>query len=97
MSIAQTDSLEQLQERVKRLIGLYEEQKEELERYRSRNKDLEEEVRQGLERLEEVEQNFNKLKISKALIASSEDVHDAKLKLNRMVREIDKCIALLNR
>ena len=49
------------------------------------------------ERLKEIEEKYNKLKISKALITSSEDVHDAKLRVNRMVREIDKCIALLNK
>ena len=48
-------------------------------------------------RLNDLEEKYNKLKISKALIVSSNDVHDAKLKVNRMVREIDKCIALLNR
>jgi len=31
------------------------------------------------------------------LAGNSEDSHQAKLKINRIVREIDKCIALLNR
>ena len=35
--------------------------------------------------------------IAKALIGSEEDSHEAKQKINRIVREIDKCIALLNR
>ena len=42
-------------------------------------------------------ETWNKLKLAKTMVASSHDVHDAKLKVNRMVREIDKCIALLNR
>jgi hypothetical protein len=59
--------------------------------------ELEEKLKLDDNRLNDLEEKYNKLKISKALIASSNDVHDAKLKVNRMVREIDKCIALLNR
>ena len=40
---------------------------------------------------------YNKLKLAKRLLASSGDSHDAKIKINRIVREIDKCVALLNR
>ena len=35
--------------------------------------------------------------MAKTIAASSEDAHDAKIKINRLVREIDKCISLLDR
>jgi len=97
MSIAQPDSFEQLESRIQQLIGMYEKQKSANELLSRQKADMQEQVRLEQERIKELEEKYNKLKISKALIASSEDVHDAKLKVNRMVREIDKCIALLNR
>lgn len=40
--------------------------------------------------------NYESLKMAKTIAASSGDAHDAKIKINRLVREIDKCISLLN-
>jgi chromosome segregation ATPase len=40
---------------------------------------------------------FENLKLAKLLVPNSDDQHEAKLKVNRIVREIDKCIALLNK
>ena len=45
----------------------------------------------------ELEQKYNNLKLAKVLTSETEESHDAKIKVNRIVREIDKCIALLNR
>ncbi len=41
--------------------------------------------------------NYESLKMAKTIAASSGDAHDAKIKINRLVREIDKCISLLNK
>jgi hypothetical protein len=97
MNIAHPDSFEQLESRIQQLIGMYEKERSVKEKFSKEKSELKEQLRLGLERVKVLEEKYNKLKISKALIASSEDVHDAKLKVNRMVREIDKCIALLNR
>jgi len=45
----------------------------------------------------ELRQKFETLKIAKTLTSSSKDSHDAKIKINKIVREIDKCIGLLNK
>ena len=97
MNIAHPDSFEQLESRIQQLIGMYEKERSVKEKFSKEKSELQEQIRLGQERVKVLEGKYNKLKISKALIASSEDVHDAKLKVNRMVREIDKCIALLNR
>ena len=97
MNTAQAEPFEQLQEKIQKLIAMYEKERSANEQLNRERSDLKEQVKMEKERLKEIEEKYNKLKISKALIASSEDVHDAKLKVNRMVREIDKCIALLNR
>ena len=97
MSSAQEDAMELLQQRVQRVLELYSSRKSENEQLIRQNEELEGKIQLDQEKIKEIEEKYNKLKISKALIASSKDVHDAKLKVNRLVREIDKCIALLNR
>jgi len=46
---------------------------------------------------ENIINNYESLKMAKTIAASSGDAHDAKIKINRLVREIDKCISLLNK
>jgi regulator of replication initiation timing len=46
---------------------------------------------------EQLTKKYESLKLAKTIAASSSDAHDAKVKLNRIVREIDKCISLLNK
>lgn len=97
MSASDPDTFNQLQIRIRMVVDLYEKERTENEQLKKKSIDLEERLKRDGNRLNDLEEKYNKLKISKALIASSNDVHDAKLKVNRMVREIDKCIALLNR
>jgi len=47
--------------------------------------------------LKVLESKYHSLKLAKTLSSSSEDAKNVKNQVNRMVREIDKCIALLNR
>ena len=97
MSTSHLDTFDQLQTRIRQVVELYQKERIENEQLKKKSSELEERLKLDDNRLIDLEEKYNKLKISKALIASSNDVHDAKLKVNRMVREIDKCIALLNR
>ena len=44
----------------------------------------------------ELEKNINRLQLTGAFAASSADVKEAKQKIGKIIKEIDKCIALLN-
>ncbi|HAQ18642.1 MAG TPA: hypothetical protein DCR40_05320 [Prolixibacteraceae bacterium] len=44
-----------------------------------------------------IEQKYGNLKIARMLNASDDENKDAKNKIQKLVREIDKCIALLNK
>ena len=48
-------------------------------------------------KIEEIEKKYKVLKMAKSLEGASSESKDVKLKINEMVREIDKCIALLNK
>ncbi|MFA6334251.1 MAG: hypothetical protein WCX48_01690 [Bacteroidales bacterium] len=50
----------------------------------------------SINNVNELEDKVNKLQLVEAFKTSSQDVKEAKQKIGKMVKEIDKCIALLN-
>lgn len=46
---------------------------------------------------EKLQVEYDRLKLAKTLVSTSGDKAEMKFKVNELVREIDKCIALLNR
>lgn len=46
--------------------------------------------------LEQQKQEFNLLKIAKTITGSNQSTRDTKLKINALIREIDKCIVQLS-
>ena len=61
------------------------------------NQNLIDKLKQQEEEINELKKQNNTLKLAKAFSVESEESQEAKLQINRIVREIDKCIALLNR
>jgi len=49
------------------------------------------------EKLKELEIKYERIKLSGALLGEGETAFEAKKKITELVREIDKCVALLNR
>lgn len=47
-------------------------------------------------KIKELEDKIDQLQITNAFKASSEDVKDAKQKIGKLIKEIDKCISMLN-
>jgi hypothetical protein len=87
-----------LRQRIKSVITLYEGQRGKSEILLKENLELTSRVDILENKLEEVNKKYENLKIAKVLSSvPGEDLHDTKLQVNRIVREIDKCIALLNR
>ena len=48
-------------------------------------------------KIKELEIKYERVKLSGALLGEGENASEAKIKINELVREIDKCVALLNR
>jgi hypothetical protein len=94
---AQENNFDILKSKVKRIVDLYEKEKEKNNLLIKEKQDLTDSYRLFEQKLKDLNTKYNKLKLAKIIVASSNDLHDAKLKVNRMMREIDKCIALLNR
>jgi len=76
---------------------MLQEQKEQNRELSVQNEALQQDVRQKQLRIEELEEKNQKLSLVKGIMAESESSEDARIRINKIVREIDKCIALLNR
>jgi predicted nucleic acid-binding Zn-ribbon protein len=48
-------------------------------------------------KIEELETKYERVKLSGALLGEGENALEAKKKITELVREIDRCVALLNR
>ena len=54
-------------------------------------------VSQKQSEIEDMRARFEQLKLAKTLAGSQEDIKNTKTRVDGILREIDKCIALLNR
>ena len=53
-------------------------------------------LRQAMETIEELNAKYDKLLTARTLSVNDEEMKNAKMRLSKLVREVDKCIALLN-
>ena len=97
MNSSQVQIIEELESRLERLISMLEREREGKDSLKQNNLELQKKVKMHQTRISELELKYANLKIAKSLLADNEGSHDAKIRVNRIVREIDKCIALLNR
>ncbi|MBE9468779.1 MAG: hypothetical protein IMY72_10755 [Bacteroidetes bacterium] len=91
------DLITSLKNKIKKLVIKYEDKKQKYNSLLADNTDLKKDLESQKNEFEQLKIKFKKLELTKAFLSSSEDTHDAKLKINGIVREIDNCIALLNR
>jgi vacuolar-type H+-ATPase subunit D/Vma8 len=83
--------------KVKLFIAKHESLKEEKKKLTAKIGNLEETISQLSQENRLLEQKYENLKLAKMLAASDDDQKDAKSRIQKLVREIDKCIALLNK
>ena len=86
-----------LEEKIKRVIRFAEELKTHNGQLQQQVDKLSGQLRVKGQEMEVLESKYQSLKFAKTLTSSPEDVRNVKFQVNRMAREIDKCIALLNR
>ncbi len=70
---------------------------EENKKLKSDVKSLERNLYTGKSDLDALQKEYDRLKLAKALVSNTGDKAEMKFRVNELVREIDKCIALLNR
>ena len=89
--------VQELIERVRGLMSRYSELKEHYDLLNHENDDLRHQIEEQNIKIDKLEQQYNLAKVATNVLAPVEDKDEARAQLNRIVREIDNCIALLNR
>lgn len=86
-----------LQLNIQHLKSLYEEEKKKCLIFSREKAELLDKFKQKDQEYHSLEARLDTLKMAKTLTGNNNDVLDAKSKVTNLVREIDKCISLLNR
>ena len=98
MESSKEDLILTLKARIQKIIDLYENQKKINIELENNNQELKEKLILLENKVSDVEEKYENLKLARAIVSPDEEgTHEARIKVNRIVREIDKCIALLNR
>jgi chromosome segregation ATPase len=86
-----------LNRKLDELLSRFNNLKSELADIRRVNEELKLALQERDSRIKELELKYERIRISGALLGESENSLEAKRKINDLVREIDRCVALLNR
>jgi uncharacterized coiled-coil DUF342 family protein len=86
-----------LNRKLNELINKYNSLRTELSELKNGNEELKVKLHERDERIKELEVKYERVKLSGALLGDGGNAGEAKKKLTELVREIDKCVALLNR
>lgn len=91
------EELRVLNNKIDELLSKYHNLKAECADLGSVNEALKNTLQERDARIKELEIKYERVKLSGALMGEGENASEAKKKINELVREIDKCVALLNR
>ncbi|HPW78732.1 MAG: hypothetical protein BWX62_00929 [Bacteroidetes bacterium ADurb.Bin037] len=86
-----------LKQKIESFISLHERALTENVELKEKLQTLSEELNIYKKEKEELEQKVQKLQMAGAFQTSSEDAKEAKQKIGKLIREIDKCLTMLNR
>jgi hypothetical protein len=86
-----------LEDKFEKLLEVYVFLKEENEFLYQRVVGLENQLTEKTEQLNEKESSYQLLKIAKTIEGSNESTRETKLKINALIREVDKCIVQLSK
>ncbi len=87
---------EKLKSLIKQMTFMYEQKKELINILVKENQELKDSLNQRNGLIQQLEGQYDTIKTAKAISLSEDDKNSVKEKINRIVREIDKSIGLLN-
>ena len=96
MSNGYKEIIEEIGKNAEQVISKYRNLESRFNDLNKENKSLSEELELVKNTNNNLENKFEKLKAAKVFEHSNNDVKDAKGRINKLVKEIDRCIALLN-
>ena len=87
--------LDNVKQKIQQLIAAYEQEKMERERLQAALKQAESQNETYKMQIIELERQIDNLKLTEAFMAGGADTAAAKKKINSLMKEIDRCIALM--
>jgi predicted nucleic acid-binding Zn-ribbon protein len=91
------DELKLLNRKIDELVNNYSNLKHECENLKTEKEALKTVLLDRETEMKELEKKYERVKLAGALAGEGENASEAKKKISELVREIDNCIALLNR
>ena len=91
------EELKLLNRKIDELVNNYNNLKHECENLRTEKEALKSSLLDRETEMKELEKKYERVKFSGALLGDGENATEAKKKITELVREIDNCIALLDR
>jgi predicted nucleic acid-binding Zn-ribbon protein len=91
------EELNLLNKKIDELLTRYNDLKTKNRELNKENERLKVMLQESEDKFINLENRYERIKISGALLGSGENAIEAKKKINDLVREIDRCVALLNR
>jgi len=86
-----------LNSKIEKLIILHKSLVEEKNKLKAENQELEKQIKELTIKQSQLENQNKAIRLAKDLKKDGENSLDLKLKINELVREIDKCIVMMNR
>ncbi len=97
MSAEQVEILAGIKEKIQSVKERMQQHLDENNQLKQQNEDLRNEVQQKQSVIDQLEQKNQQLSLVKSIMGDGDDSQNARIQIKKIVREIDKCIALLNR
>jgi len=89
--------IDRIQSKVKRIMDLHNKVKDDNYKLKVEKEQLLKSLEEGRAAITNLEEQNKRIKLARSLADTGETSLDVKLRINEMVREIDKCIAFLNK
>lgn len=95
MTPEEEKTIKRLETRVRQLIMAYQDLKKQKESMRVQMNEQEKTIASLNDQIRIISNKYNNLKLAKTLTLNETEQKEAKGRLNKLLREVDKCIALL--
>ena len=93
---AESQSIDGVIQKINKILGRYIDLEEKYLNLLEEHKELKNILKHKKEQINELDNNIKVLKLSKGSAGADSDHTELKLKLNEYIKEIDKCMAMLN-